>query len=83
MLWVRDDDAGIAAIGPRVPSSSSPDYGAPFADIFERSGRDFYKIDPMLFSPAAVVFHNLRTGRSFRFGKPDPDLVRRSFSELG
>src|SRR5581483_537120 len=59
VLWVRADDADIEAIGPRLPSSASPDYGAPFATIFERAGRDFYKIDPMLFSPAAAVFHNL------------------------
>jgi methenyltetrahydromethanopterin cyclohydrolase len=83
VLWVRADDAEILAQGPRVPSSASPDFGAPFATIFERAGRDFYKIDPMLFSPAAVVFHNLKTGKSFRFGKPEPDLLRRSFSEVG
>ncbi len=82
VLWVRADDAEIASIGPRVPSSASPAFGAPFADIFERAGRDFYKIDPMLFSPAAVVFHNLTTGKSFRFGKPEPDLLRRSFNEV-
>src|SRR5205823_1634308 len=66
MLWVRADDAEIVAHGPKVPSSASADFGAPFAVIFERYGRDFYKIDPMLFSPAAVVIHNLNSGKSFR-----------------
>src|SRR5207248_11632756 len=60
-IWVRADDAQLAEVGPRVPSAASPDHGAPFAAIFERAGRDFYKIDPMLFSPAVVVFHNLHT----------------------
>lgn len=83
VLWVRAEDAEIAGLGPRVPSSASPDFGAPFATIFERAGRDFYKIDPMLFSPAAVVFHNLQTGKSSRFGRPEPDLIRRSFGDLG
>ena len=78
-LWVRADDDRIAEVGPRVPSSASLDHGAPFAEIFERYNRDFYKIDPMLFSPAAVVFHNLSTGRSHAFGKLEPNVLRQSF----
>jgi methenyltetrahydromethanopterin cyclohydrolase len=78
-LWVRADDDQLATVGPRVPSSASRDHGAPFADIFERYNRDFYKIDPLLFSPAAVVFHNLRTGRSHAFGRLEPDVLRKSF----
>jgi methenyltetrahydromethanopterin cyclohydrolase len=62
-LWVRDDDARLVEIGPRIPSSASADFGEPFAAIFERYGRDFYKIDPLLFSPATITFNNLRTGR--------------------
>jgi methenyltetrahydromethanopterin cyclohydrolase len=78
-LWVRTDDALLAEVGPKVPASASPDYGAPFAEIFERYNRDFYKIDPLLFSPAVVTFHNLRTGRSHTFGRLAPDVLRRSF----
>jgi methenyltetrahydromethanopterin cyclohydrolase len=80
-LWVRADDEQIAAVGPRVPSSASRDHGAPFAEIFERYGRDFYDIDPLLFSPACVVFHNLRTGRSHAFGRTAPEVLRKSFFE--
>lgn len=78
-LWVRADDDLLATIGPKVPANASPDYGAPFAEVFARAGNDFYKIDPMLFSPAEVVFHNLKTGRSHAFGKRDPAVLRRSF----
>jgi methenyltetrahydromethanopterin cyclohydrolase len=63
-LWVRSDDEQLAAIGPRVPSSASPDHGAPFVEIFERYHRDFYKIDPMLFSPAVICLVNLKCGRA-------------------
>jgi methenyltetrahydromethanopterin cyclohydrolase len=59
-------------------SSSSPDHGALFAELFKHYG-DFYKIDPLLFSPAEVEFRNLKTGRCHRFGKVDPALVRKSF----
>jgi methenyltetrahydromethanopterin cyclohydrolase len=79
VLWVRADDAQLADVGPRVPSSASPDHGAPFAAIFERAGRDFYKIDPMLFSPAVIVLHNLNSGKSYAFGRAEPDVLRRSF----
>lgn len=77
-LWVRTDDELLDAIGPKVPSSSSRDHGEPFAEIFKRYG-DFYKIDPLLFSPAEVEFRNLKTGRCRRFGRIEPALVRRSF----
>ncbi len=75
-LWVRGDDASFEETGPRVPSNSSPDHGQPFAAIFERYGRDFYKIDPHLFSPAVVTFNNLNTGRTFRFGELRPDVLK-------
>ncbi len=79
VLWVRSTDELLAEVGPRVPSSASPDFGEPFATIFERSGHDFYKIDPLLFSPAQVVFHNLATGKGRVFGRVASDILRRSF----
>ncbi len=79
-LWVRGDDASLQAIGPRIPSSASPDHGEPFAGIFDRHGRDFYKIDPQLFSPAEITLTNLDTGRSFSFGRVMPHVIERSFA---
>jgi methenyltetrahydromethanopterin cyclohydrolase len=79
VLWVRADDDQLAEVGPKVPSSASPDHGAPFAEIFARYQQDFYKIDPLLFSPAVVTFHNLRSGRSHTFGRIEQDVLRRSF----
>jgi methenyltetrahydromethanopterin cyclohydrolase len=78
-LWVRGDDASLDAIGPKVPSGASSDFGQPFAAIFERYGRDFYKIDPHLFSPAVVTLANLDTGRAVRFGHVLPRVVHESF----
>jgi methenyltetrahydromethanopterin cyclohydrolase len=78
-LWVRDDDARLAEIGPKVPSNSSRDYGDPFAAIYERSGQDFYKIDPLLFSPAEVTLVNLSSGKCQNFGEVKSDILRRSF----
>lgn len=79
MLWVRGDDDSLDAIGPRVPSAASSDYGQPFAEVFEHYERDFYRIDPLLFSPSEVQFVNIESGRLHRFGKPDPQVLQRSF----
>jgi len=78
-LWLRCEDDAIAAVGPKVPASASSDYGAPFAEIFARYGHDFYKIDPLLFSPGLVTFHNLTSGRTFTFGRTDAAVLRQSF----
>lgn len=81
-LWVNAEDDQLAEIGPQVPSTASSDHGAPFAELFARTG-DFYKIDPLLFSPAEITFQNVRTGRCHVFGRVEADLLRRSFSLIG
>jgi methenyltetrahydromethanopterin cyclohydrolase len=78
-LWVRGDDASLEAMGPSVPSSASRDHGEPFAAIFDRYGRDFYKVDPHLFSPAVITFANVDSGRVMRFGHLMSDVIRHSF----
>jgi methenyltetrahydromethanopterin cyclohydrolase len=78
-LWVRGDDASLEAVGPKVPSGASHDYGQPFASIFEKYNRDFYKIDPHLFSPAVITLANLDTGHTFRFGHTLPRVIHESF----
>jgi methenyltetrahydromethanopterin cyclohydrolase len=79
VLYVSGDDASLEEIGPRVPSSSSRDYGEPFSSVFARYHHDFYAVDPLLFSPAEVAFQNLETGRTHRFGKVDNDVLAQSF----
>jgi methenyltetrahydromethanopterin cyclohydrolase len=81
VLWVRAADEELAAIGPKVPSTLSPDHGALFRELFERSGGDFYKMDAGLFSPAQVALVSVQSGRTHTFGRPEPDIVRRSFYE--
>jgi methenyltetrahydromethanopterin cyclohydrolase len=78
-LWVRGDDASLAAIGPQIPSSASADFGEPFSSIFKRYDCDFYKIDRHLFSPAVVTLCNLDSGRTFSFGQTSPGIIRQSF----
>ncbi len=78
-LWVNGEDDDLLTLGPKVPSSSSSAYGQPFLKVFEAAGKDFYKIDPHLFSPAEIVIHNVDTGRVHVFGKVNHTVLRESF----
>lgn len=78
-LFVTGDDESLEEIGPQLPSSGSAAFGQPFIEIFKAAGHDFYQIDPHLFSPAEVVFHNTETGRVHRYGQVRGDIVRKSF----
>ena len=78
-LMVHGDDESIESLGPQIPSSGSTAHGRPFLEIFEQAGQDFYKIDPLLFSPAEVVLHNVETGRAHCFGEISPAVLRESF----
>ena len=77
---VRAEDDELASLAERLPSSSSPDYGTPFYDIFKRYDNDFYKIDPLLFSPAEVWLTSVSSGRTFHAGSVNPSVLRASFA---
>lgn len=79
-LQVRGDDAAAAKLAADLPSSASKDYGKTFAEVFKFYEMDFYKIDPMLFSPAKVTVSNVDTGNVFEGGYLNADLINLSFS---
>jgi len=78
---IRAEDDELADLARRLPASASSDYGSPFYDIFKRYDNDFYKIDPMLFSPAEVWLSSATTGRTFHAGRLNPDVLRASLFE--
>lgn len=78
-LFVGGPEQEARELAERLPSSTSRDYGKPFAEIFSDVKGDFYAIDPMLFSPARVTVSALETGASFHAGQLDEALVDRSF----
>jgi methenyltetrahydromethanopterin cyclohydrolase len=77
-LTVDGADDELEALARKVPSSASRDYGTPFYDVFKRYDGDFYKVDPLLFSPAQVTLTNLRSGRSFEAGRLNAAVLRQS-----
>jgi len=78
---VRAADEELAALAARLPASTSSDYGTPFYDIFKRYDSDFYKIDPMLFSPAEVWLTSATSGRTFHAGRINTAVLRASLFE--
>ncbi|MEJ2593401.1 MAG: methenyltetrahydromethanopterin cyclohydrolase [Candidatus Thiodiazotropha sp.] len=78
-LYVNGEDAAAQKLAGELPSSASRDYGRPFAEVFKSYDFDFFKIDPMLFSPARVMVSVLDSGNSFAAGSLDMELLERSF----
>jgi methenyltetrahydromethanopterin cyclohydrolase len=78
---VNAGDTELAELVERMPASASPDYGTPFYDIFKRYDNDFYKIDPLLFSPGEVWLSSATSGRTFHAGHLNPDVLRASLFE--
>ncbi len=75
---LRAADAAIESILPQLPASASRDFGTPFAEIFQRVRQDFYKIDPLLFSPAELTLNNQASGRVFHAGRTSADILRKT-----
>jgi methenyltetrahydromethanopterin cyclohydrolase len=75
---VQAPDAELEKLAEQVPASASRDYGTPFYEIFQRYGGDFYKIDPLLFSPAEVWLTSTETGRTFHAGRLNPEVLEAS-----
>jgi methenyltetrahydromethanopterin cyclohydrolase len=78
-LTVDAPDDELEDIVERVPSTASKDHGEPFGSLLEQADWDFYKIDPMLFSPAEVRLISVGSGRSFIAGAVDLAVLERSF----
>ena len=72
---IRAGDKELAELVEKVPASASRDYGTPFYDIFQRYEGDFYKIDPLLFSPAEVWLTSAESGRTFHAGRLNPEVL--------
>ncbi len=75
---VNASDAELEELAQQLPASASRDYGTPFYEIFQRYGGDFYKIDPLLFSPAEVWLTSTETGRTFHAGRLNPEVLEAS-----
>jgi methenyltetrahydromethanopterin cyclohydrolase len=74
-----DDDDALRELVERLPASASSDYGEPFGKVLKGADFDFYKIDPLLFSPAQIRLTSVGSGRSFEAGRVNLEVLERSF----
>jgi methenyltetrahydromethanopterin cyclohydrolase len=74
-----DDDDALRELVERLPASASSDYGEPFGKVLKAVDFDFYKIDPLLFSPAQIRLTSAGSGRSFEAGQVTLEVLERSF----
>lgn len=72
---VSCEDEELTAVLEKLPACASPDYGTPFYQLLKRYDWDFYKIDPLLFSPAVVTINNKKTGKTYRVGEKNQPLL--------
>ncbi len=79
---IRAGDDELRALADQVPASASRDYGTPFSEIFKRYGGDFYKIDPLLFSPAEIWLTSTESGRTFHAGQLNSEVLEASLYNL-
>jgi methenyltetrahydromethanopterin cyclohydrolase len=78
-LWIEGPDEEVADLAVRLPSSASDAFGTPFGELLAAADWNFYDIDPLLFSPAAVTLTSAESGRAHHGGKLAPDVLERSF----
>jgi len=74
-----DDDDALRELVERLPASASSDYGEPFGKVLKDAEFDFYKIDPLLFSPAQIRLTSIGSGHSFEAGRVNLEVLERSF----
>jgi methenyltetrahydromethanopterin cyclohydrolase len=83
----NEDDEELEQLVKIAPSSASKmlqearklaEKNPRFLDIFKEAGFDFYKIDSDIFAPAVVVVNNPRTGKTFRAGSLDIEVLKGS-----
>ncbi|MEM2995559.1 MAG: methenyltetrahydromethanopterin cyclohydrolase [Candidatus Bathyarchaeia archaeon] len=72
------DEEKLVEIVAEAPSKASKDYGKPFMEIFKEANHNFYKIDPNLFAPAVLVINNVKTGKVFKAGEINVEILKKS-----
>lgn len=81
-FWVKWEDQKIQEILPKLVTESAKDYGRLFKELFIEAGRDFYKMDLDIHSPASVQIVNMNSGKLFKAGRVREDLIKKSFFDL-
>jgi methenyltetrahydromethanopterin cyclohydrolase len=79
-LWIDGSDDEVADLAQRLPSAASEAFGTPFGELLASADWNFYEIDPLLFSPAAVTLTSTESGRAHHGGALAPEVLEHSFT---
>ncbi|MFN0316899.1 MAG: methenyltetrahydromethanopterin cyclohydrolase [Burkholderiales bacterium] len=79
-LFVDCGPGDAEQLASQLPSNTSKDYGKPFGEIFKAVNYDFYQIDPHLFAPAVAMVTEIKSGKTFRAGAFNAQLLEQSFA---
>ncbi|MCS7112175.1 MAG: methenyltetrahydromethanopterin cyclohydrolase [Ignisphaera sp.] len=75
------DDAKLREYVNKTPSSSSRDYGKSFVELVKQFGEEIlYKVDPNIFAPATVTVNNISSGRTFKAGYININVIKSSIA---
>lgn len=74
-----EEEDDVAELAAKLPSSAADGYGKPFFDVFKEAEFDFYKIDKGMFAPAEVVINDMTTGKIYKAGYVNVELLKKSF----
>lgn len=73
------DDAKLMECVRKAPSSSSKDYGKSFVELVKQFGEEIlYKVDPNIFAPAVVTINNTKSGKTFKAGNINANIIKAS-----
>ncbi|HDD66995.1 MAG TPA: methenyltetrahydromethanopterin cyclohydrolase [Candidatus Thorarchaeota archaeon] len=73
-----DETDNLAELVKKCPASASEQYGLPFYDLFKLKGFDFYKVDPLLFSPAEITLVNITSQAGHKAGALNVEVLKHS-----
>ncbi|MFW9804926.1 MAG: methenyltetrahydromethanopterin cyclohydrolase [Candidatus Thorarchaeota archaeon] len=74
-----DEEDDLADLAEKAPSSASKQYGQPFFKLFKSFEFDFYKVDPLLFSPAEITLNDIVKGKTYKAGYVNAEVLKQSF----
>ncbi len=72
-------DADIEQVLPSMAFSGTKHNKKTFAELYDAAQRDIFKMDKDVHKVAAIEMTNYRTGRTFRAGALDADMLQQSY----
>ena len=73
------EDAEIEAVLPRLTCDGTKHFGRRFADLYEEAERDIFKMDLDVHKVSIIEITNLRSGKTFKAGRFNAEMLFESF----